>query len=412
MENPFENQLPININEFPSRKRIIRIIEHSVSARNGLLIFSEPRTGLTSLIKTIISDVQNASADNVIMGYVNCMRLSKPFAVDEFLALLMDSIYEGYSDFQKPTEEIEARKGFRYLSSELASIGDRFQKDGKRVVIVLHEFDHLGKILGDDLFHFACTLRALSNDSSFTFLITSYALYGDPPEDVSFFYNILGTHTLPNLQPRETGSILSLKDLPFSNKDRSYIVSLAGNQPFLLKSVCKIMWDENTRKNDADSKYLKVGTELYQQTKFHFDELWKIWSIKQQKIITTIALVQTPTIIKNHQFFIPEFVKQFQGFSHGLYKLEDIGTIVKDEESPVGYKLAQGAMVSWLADKLLQTITDEQVFNDWFLEKELVGGVIKKKEVEYFNSFMKYAGYFLKEGSLSVIKAYAEGVLK
>lgn len=421
MANPFANKLPVDINELPSRQQAIKIIAKLIVEKQGVSILSEPRMASSSLVKYLLAQdnrdtLYALGSEKLILGSINSQLLSAPFDELSFWKL----VWESFKDFNKLEKHpIESLLNFSTPSSfyEIDHVLQQIRKNGYQLVVLLSEFDHLATGLGD-IGNFCSNLRGLIMDDKLTLVVSCY----QNPSTYNYldFKASKTTHDLLMvlrqirvgvLSNREVSIILNHNDVAFSNAERAFIVSVAGGHPYLIKIASSILWSELFRNKDK-TWYLEVGKQIYTETQLHFDQIWHLWTPAKRKAITAVALIQTPYILKNHNFIPDDFVKEIHKFSPEIEELESFGYLERDEKVPGGYKLTQGAMLWWLADELSKTLRDEQTFQEWILDKELVKGVFRKNELEQLQKMGKFIGNLISEGSLSLIKAYTESLIK
>jgi|CXWL01.1.fsa_nt_gi hypothetical protein len=415
MLNPFSQNLPIELTMLPSRKKNINEIVEDINYGRSMMIVSEPRMGCSAIFSYLFAtenriSLYGSSGKKLLFGIVNCRTLSFPFNQAEFWKLAFQSFKES-NTFEKdvPTPwlfDFTTSKQIDFFAAE--NIIKNLKKLGYFPILFLNDFDSI--FSNQAPYELTNDLRSLSG-SGLQYVILSYnpALGYDKLGPLT---NTLGTYRLVSLSNRDITMVLNHEEASFLPSDRSYINSVAGGHPYLLRVTAEALWIENKRNIDQKSRYVNAGKKVYSETQFHFSEIWSLWGVEKRKVISAIALMQTPYILKNHAFSSQDFAKELSKFSPELHDLESFGYIDEDVSIPGGYKLTQGALMWWLADELIRTIRDEQSFREWILDKELVGGLVKQTEIDQLQKIAKAVGNLLNEGAVSLIKAYAESFIK
>ncbi len=417
MPNPFAQKLPFDLNMLPSRKKIINAIAELIQQNQGVLIISEPRMASSSLIAYLSSpDNRNSlfgsSRRKLLFSLVNCQMLPKPFSESMFWNLAFQSFSESNAievgDPILPLLETNYMTSNDYFATR--NILEKITSMGYHPVFVLKEIDSLSTDL-ENTSGFFSILRVFVQEFGISFILLSYRSHYAEYK-IGPFANVLFSFSVSSLSNRDVAIMLNQENVPFSNSDRLFISSVAGGHPYLLRVVSAAMWDELRRNTDKKSRYLNAGKIVYEETQSHFTEIWNIWELEKRKAVSAIALIQTPYVLKNHTFSTSSFVKELTKFTPELRELKTFGYIEEDMNIPGGYKLTEGAMIWWLADELLRTIRDTQSFREWILDKELVGGLMKKSEIDQLHKMAKAVGGLISEGAISLIKAYAENSIK
>lgn len=197
-----------------------------------------------------------------------------------------------------------------------------------------------------------------------------------------------------------------------TESDRAFIVNTSGGNPFLFQTTAAVIWEtQPIQEANSEQRRLTVGKQLYRESQHYFSDLWRGWSNDVRKAVTSVALLQAPYILKNRDFDVRDLSKNLSNYSPELVDLTYQGILSHDVNVPGGFKILQGALLWWMADELIRTIRDDEQFKEWLADRQLVGGVFTKNELGILTKSARFVGQLLEKGSITLIEAYAKGLI-
>ena len=431
MSNSFFYGSPVGAEQFINRRKTLRrVVNRILGSGQSTAIVGEPRMGKTSLLEYLQApenrvNLYGDEGRRFVFCLIDVQMLGGQFSQAEFweqaLAPLLERVIEPAPSTQL-AEHYRICHENNFGTFTLERFFRQLRRDNWRLVLLLDEFDLLLHHPTLNSAEFFGSLRALTSRSrgalavvtasrqSLTTLNAETQIFnptGSP------YFNVFAEMNLGAFPAKDVPTLLNRAGKGFfPPADRRYIALVAGGHPYLLQLTASAMWDEVSRgENDAYQRHLSVGQRIYQETKFHFADTWRVWSPETRKAITTIALAQVPYLLDKRNFLTQNFVKELPDFSPEINDLKAIGWLKEDDDIPGGYRIAQGAMLWWLADELLRIIRSKTAFETWFRGQHLMGP-LSEKELRYLGKAAKFAGELLEQGAVILIEAYAKGLTR
>lgn len=430
MSNPFFYGGPVRPHQFLNQRQALRRVVGRITPHGqSVAIVGEPRTGKTSLLEYLQAEENRAalygpSGNNLIFSLLDVEMVGGEFTQAQFWAIALEPLVEKVI---KPQPESTLAQQYRlcqenhFGSFTLMRLFRQLEQEKWCLVLLLDEFDML-------LYHptlnsaeFFGSLRALTSRSRGALAVVtasrqSLATLNTATQELnptgSPYFNIFAEVNLRGFPFKDVTALLNrVSHHAFSAADRRYIVAVAGGQPYLLQLVASAMWEALDRgENDAFQRHLTVGQQVYQETRLHFADTWRVWSPAMRKAVTTVALAQIPFLLARRQFLTQNFLKELPDFAPEINHLVATGWLATNDNIPGGYRITQGALLWWLADELIRTMRDDKAFNTWLHDQHLVG-LLTEKELEYFGKAVNFAGELLKQGAVTLVEAFAKGLV-
>ena len=429
MNNPFFYGTPVDKKQFFNRRKILRtVVNRLVNRGQSTAIIGEPRLGKSSLLMYLsepdnYENLYGKHNQKIFFSLIDIQMLGGEFTQahfwEEALAPIAEEITQNnLSDSVAKHYNICQANNFGTFTLE--KLFQQINKDKLRLVLLIDEFD---LILHHPILNsaeFFGSLRALASRSrgALAVVISSrQSLTTLNKETQKFnptgspYFNIFAEANLEAFPKKDIKELLNLAGDHFHEKDKQFIISVAGGHPYLLQATASAMWEEKEG-NDIDEhrRYLTVGQRLYQETKSHYSDTWNFWPPATRKAVTAIALTQMPHLLKHRDFLTSAFLKDLPNFAPEINDLKTIGLVAEDEKIPGGYRLTQGAMLWWLADELLRNVRDDKPFEQWLRNQEMVG-LLTKQEIDNLAKAAKFLGGLLNKGAVTLIEAYAKGLV-
>lgn len=430
MSNPFYYGSPVATTQFLNRRKVLqRVVSRLRSQGQSTAIVGEPRMGKTSLLD-YLKDPANQDGlygdegQRFIFSFIDIQMLGGEFSQAEFwekvLSPLQEQLLVSAADDDPLAQHYRICQENNFGTFTLERFFKQLGQDQWRLVLLLDEFDLLLHHPTLNSAEFFGGLRALTSRSRGALAVVTASRQSLTTLNAetqalnptgSPYFNIF---TEVNLGPFPNKDIAALLNQAghgtFSAADRRYIEAVAGGHPYLLQLVAAAVFDErHSGEQDAKRQHLAAGQRVYQETKFHFQNTWDIWSGETRKAITTVALAQIPHLLKHHDFRAKKFIQELPDFSPEIHTLKTIGWLEEEADIPGGYAVTQGAMLWWLSDELLRTIRSDTPFEEWLRNQEVIVGPFTRQQVDAMTEAAQYIGGLLHQGATTLIEAFAEG---
>ena len=426
MFNPFFYGNPVPPDQFINRRRPLqRIVNRILNSGQSTAIIAGPKMGKTSLLEYLQApetqaDLYGGNQTRLTFNFIDTQMLGGQFTQAEFWrrALMPLEQHIQSAPHTPLAKHYRICQQNNFGAFTLERFFRQLGRDKRRLVLLLDEFDLLLHHPTLNSAEFFGSLRALSSRSrgALTLVIASRqplsALNANTqrfnPTGSPYFNTFAEIHLQPF--PRKDAADL-LERGEFAEKDRKFILSLAGRHPYLLQLTAAAMWDEINQGESAPAqRYLAVSNRVYQESKFHFTDTWRTWTPEMRKIIITVALAQIPILLNNKNFRTQNFVKDLPDFAPEIHTLKTAGWLETDDNLPGGYRIIQQTLLWTLADQLVRIIRNNASFEDWFKDQHLLGPSTEK-ERRSLDKAAEFTGGLLKQGVSTLIDAAVEAMV-
>jgi len=417
MNNPFVYGNPVDSNLFFGRKTELRqIVSRILNQGQSTAIVGEPKIGKTSLLNYLMAEENLAAlygnqATNLTFCYMDAQTLGGQFTQAQFwdraLKELADKGVIPDGSLLAKTYKFCQENHFGTFS--LQKFFTELSKVKGRLVLLLDEFDLLllHPVLNDG--EFFGSLRGLASNLSkhaLVIITSSRQSLSQLNEKTQAFnpsgspyFNFMAETTLASFTYKETVDFLQ-KAAPdqFNTVDLKYLFAVSGGHPYLVQAAAALLWDSRD--------YGLVGQQLYDKSRFHFADTWRVYPIPTRQVLTIATLAQIGAILGQQEFAVDKLAQDLADLGPEIGELVKAKLIVKEGE---GYRVAQAAMLWWLADELLKTVRQHKPFEQWLKDQQLVGGVMTQERVNQLSEVVKYVGGLLNQGASTLIEKMAEG---
>lgn len=417
--SPFVYGGPVPPSEFLNRRRELRRVLNRLEKGQATAIVGQPHTGKTSLLRYVLDKVKRdgiigAKLDRCWFREVDSHMLGRKFDQAAFWAFVLEPITV-YFDSGELRSLYELASENQFGSFALKRLFAALDEANWRIVILLDEFDALlsHPILNSAEFY--GSLRSLtSRFSSLALIIATRRTLNQlnvQTQEInphsSPYFNIFTELRLGPLPKRDVARLLAHAKARFDNRDRQFVSLASGNHPYLLQMAADILWEVDVEGKQDLERYRRAAEELRMQSEGHFADTWRSWSNAERKVIMAISLAQMSLLVEDHTFEWSNLVEDIDDYTPELRGLEKSGTVIKVGGS--NHRLAQRALLWWLADEIKRLVRDELTFEQW-LEEQEYDGVLTQKEKRTLGEVARELGVFLQQGATTLIEAFAKGV--
>jgi len=292
--NPYLNRVMIkNPDEFFGRRREVKRIYSRLDAPRpqSVAIVGERRIGKSSLLNYIYHRrnrrraMQNhADSLFVYMDLQRAHEIDMPKFIDIMLSMIA---YEAPGD-------ISAAGGDRSLDT-LSAVVERLTENGKRVVVLLDEFE---SVTANPRFEmqFFSYLRFLANSYRVAYVTSSYSdlqqMCHDKEIADSPFFNIFSNMPLRPFSRDEAVDLITTpsqrEGAPLApHADR--ILDMAGYHPFFIQIACSAAFEAISEGTGGEPDWQEIERHYMEEALPHFTFMWDRLGENEQRNITRIA---------------------------------------------------------------------------------------------------------------------------
>ncbi len=385
--NPFIYGRALQPEEFLGREYELRSVFSRLCSGQSTAIVGGPHIGKTSLLLQLADEnVQQTclgdSARSLLISYLDLHPIEDEYAPRAF-----------WGDALKPLEERVNRWSIAdhfeqvvqadYARRPLEQLFTRLGQNGRRLVLLLDEFERL---LGHPNFQspsFFALLRSLASRSGGLALVTasrqSVAQMNDHSRSLleagSPFFNIMMNIRLRPFDEGTVKKLLGLAGDAFSAADRHFIRRVAGRHPFLLQAMAATLLETH-----GDDRHPRAAQRFYDRVVWHFDDVWGNMNDRTRSTFVIFSLVALGGAALEPAFTCSE-IKQADRFSFVLRDMAEQGLVERVGEGwPFDHQsflLWQGerwtvgaqAFTWWVRDVVITESRQVPTYDEWLADQ-------------------------------------------
>jgi hypothetical protein len=315
--------------------------------------------------------------------------------------------------------EISAQDGYSNFSLE--QVFESLNRDGRRLILMLDEFDTLlsHPVLNKPDFYgglrtlasrsggFALVIAARRSLEQLNQLTQELNPHGSP------YFNVFVEIQLGALKREALTSLLDLGGDYFTRPDRAYVERVSGGHPYLAQVAAAMLWDAHEDGLRGQERYRVAGQSIYRQVRPHFADTWNFWSNTTRKAVTAVALAEIPRLLDDHSFKVSELIEDLDDYGEELDMLQVSGTLAQTDEGE--WRIAQDALLWWLADELRRNVRDETPFADW-IRAQHMDNLLTERDRQRLTQAAQSVVALVGKGATTLIetlaKGFGEGMIK
>ena len=431
--NPFLYGNPVPVEKHINRDVELRKLFSRIASKDSSAIVGNPQIGKTSLIKYVLSDLAMKEwlGDNYHQ---------------EILSIEID-IYAGWLSVKKTPidfwrkifrelkkqlrdddliEEISSVRSSRFDAEMLVDFFKAMGNSGKRLLLVIDEFDSL-------LYHrnfsngvFFGTLRSLATRTDGLQLVTSSITSVEVMNDYSNELNPTGSPFFNNFSDVNLGlfdnkAIDELIDMSlvetgvgFDSDERKYIIRVSGRHPYRVQVACAALFEAIIANKSGDDKFIYANEKLLSDTRAHFKGMWKRLDDKSRTILVIMVVLHYKGVVLGKDFSFGE-IEETQRFIPELELLSSLGLVEKidtrtkiDIENALVWRdkrwgISSEAVAWWLSRAIIGGYRDIPNFDKWLNDQEVIGYILTRKQWGIVKSWVRKAPSFLGETFNTVV---------
>jgi AAA domain len=412
--SPFIYGRSLSPTEFSGRGIELNRLEGRLVTGQSIAVIGQPHIGKTSLLEYI----RDEKARHQRFGE----RFSRHFFV--FLDILAVQGIRIQADFWRyvlsPLRNSEYSAQYEYAAQEVYSnfaleqVFSSLKQDGRRLVLMLDEFDTLlsHPILNNPDFYgglrtlasrtggFALVIAARRSLEQLNQLTQQLNPHGSP------YFNVFVEIQLGALKRDALTALLDQAGDYFTKTDRAYVERVSGGHPYLAQVVAAMLWDAHQEGLTGRERYRVVGHNLYRQVRTHFADSWNFWSNTTRKAVTAVALAEIPRLLSDHTFKVSELVENLDDYAEELDLLQVSGTLAQTDDGE--WRVAQDALLWWLADELRRNVRDETPFGDW-IRAQHMDNLLTERDRQRLTQAAQSVVSLVGKGATTLIETLAKG---
>jgi hypothetical protein len=414
LASPFIFARSLAPTEFSGRASELKRLAGRLVTGQSIAIIGQPHIGKTSLLE-FMSD-ENARQNKFEE------RFARHFFI--FLDILAAQGIRMQSDFWRhvlsPLRNSNYSAQYEYAFQEgftnfaLEQVFDALYREGRRLILMLDEFDTLlsHPILNTPDFYGG--LRTLASRSGGLVLVIaarrSLGQLNQLTQELnphgSPYFNVFAEIQLGALKRDALTSLLDLGGEYFTKSDRAFVERVSGGHPYLAQVAAAMLWDAHEDGLRGKERYRTAGQNIYRQVKPHYADTWHFWSNTTRKAVTAVALAEIPRLLGSRQFQVSELVEGLDDFSDELDLLQVSGTLSQTDDGE--WQVAQDALLWWLSDEIRRNVRNETPFADWIRAQQM-DNLLTEHDRQRFTQAAHSVASLVGKGATTLIETLAKG---
>jgi hypothetical protein len=369
--NPYSTGTPVNDNSmFFGRSRDIEVLRRELTlntAQRIIVLHGLRRSGKTSLLRYL---VKNDLLDNCIPIYIDMQNIVHEITTSRFFFRMAHHIQRAIAKKKQIKLALPEQSAFKddptfVFDCFLDEVEACLQKE--KIVLLIDEFEILQEQaeqgqLNPTLFSY---LRSLMQQRNMNFLLAGTHKLEQLTKDYwAVFYNLALPYRLSKISAQGAQSLITQpvqQHLIYDSFAIDKIRQLAGDQPFLLHSLCRILVDHC---NDLRKTYVTLHdvnvllTHAMMINNIQFNSLWQLISPEEQLTLAAIAhggrerplsLIEIEDVYRTeHIHYEPQQLHDTLG---SLTQQDLLEGVMEDEQEDPRYRIPIGLLRIWLTQE-------------------------------------------------------------
>jgi serine/threonine protein kinase len=311
--NPYLNRVMLrNADDFFGRQREVKRIYSRLDAPHpqSISVVGERRIGKSSLLNYVYQRKNRKrfmqNHDRSIFIFMDFQR-SADLTIPKFIDILFSMFkYEG-------AEEIGGVDGEKNLD-QLKDVIQRLSDQGKRIIILMDEFEAITKNENFDM-QFFSFLRFLANNFMVAYVTSSYMELQQMchNKDIadSPFFNIFSN--LP-LRPFSRDEAVELVTVPSEREGiplgryASEILAFSGYFPLYVQVACSYLFEFLVENPDAEPDWEEISRSFKEEVYPHYSFIWSRMDDVSRQSLCRVAMGRN--ISKKHRFVSEDLLRR------------------------------------------------------------------------------------------------------
>ena len=263
--NPFNYISIAEGDSFYDRKEETKRIVDTLQGGNNIVLFAPRRYGKTSLVFRAMSQLEQSGISCV---YFDLMPV---YSLESFAELYLQALYRKQTSFERFIQMVSALKNIRpkmtfddfgkpqfgiefaetkvspATIAQILELPEKMAKEGKRIVVVMDEFQEIRKLHKFGLEALMRSKIQLQHHANYLFLGSKTHIIQDMfLEKNRPFYNSASTLPISTLPERETIDFITSRfassNIHISEDLCRYIIARVENIPYYIQLLCAEVW--------------------------------------------------------------------------------------------------------------------------------------------------------------------------
>jgi hypothetical protein len=400
--NPFRYGRPVPAEHFVGRHEAVRVIFSRILNSESTAVVGEPHIGKSSLLQYIADEQVRSDWLADVSGrhtfvQVDCHMLPSSYAPQDFWKYVTDEIEPVLTE-QECIQQIEVVRRSDFGSFTLKHLFGILAQHGRRVVLLIDEFDALLHHPNFNSAEFFGSLRSLASSTSSLVIVIASRL---PVSELnrrshsinplgSPFFNTFIEHCLYPLRGNEVVQLLNQAlegtDVRFAAEDIDYITRMVGTHPYLVQMAAAALFEAAVEEGVETDRLDRASDRLRRWTASHYDDLWRYLRREAQTVLVILVLAELKGRIDGRDFDTGD-LGSLEWYRTELNRLADSGLVERLTEQRTWHvdfgnfvvwhghrwRVSAGTFVLWIADNAIAGTRKTVDFEQWLHNQEVEG---------------------------------------
>jgi hypothetical protein len=345
---------PVQPGEFLDREAEMRTVFNRLRNCESTAVVGEPHIGKSSLLLQLADEMtQRTYLGNdawcLVVSPLDLHPIARAYAPTAFWEEALEPLREHPGHFAT-TRRLEAAAQTNYARRPLERLFTHLGQRGRRLVLLLDEFERL---LSHSNFQdpaFFALLRSLATRTGGLALITasrpSVAEMNERGRGLleagsPFFNNVIEIRLRPFAE-ETVDALLDQAGDALSSDDRRFIRRIAGCHPFLLQAMAAALVETT-----GDDCRARAAETFYERISFHFDDLWHALDDRTRTTALILSLVELGGRALGQDFAYGE-IEKVEAFGPELRRLSERGLA---EKVGKGWQFDREHLLLWRGER-------------------------------------------------------------
>lgn len=377
---------PVKGDEFVGRENELSTIFQRLLNGESSAVVGAPHIGKTSLLLQIANPLVQKNylgeKNGFIYSFIDLHPIGTSFTPQDFWDNAIEPLGEKPGS-KRVSQFIESARKEKYSIRSLEKLFGALAEEGRTLVLLMDEFDHL-------LYHsnfrdpsFFASLRSLSTRvggickvTATRFTVAEMDERGRGLLDIgSPFFNNMIQISLNPFDDKEIQKLFSHGQSNFTVPEKKFIYSIAGRHPYLLQAFAGTYQELKGNKSA-----IEIAEIFYDRIYFHFDDLWHSMNDKTRTTAVILGLVELRGRALGQEYSYGE-IERVEAFGPELRRLKLLGLAnragVGTQFDKRSFLLWQGerwvignqAFVWWIRDVVIAETRKLDSYGEWLAKK-------------------------------------------
>ncbi|NUM48652.1 MAG: ATP-binding protein [Anaerolineales bacterium] len=399
--NPYIYGPPARGKSFINRESELQTLFNRLRTGQSTAIIGEPHVGKTSLLLKMDEPETQAhylTEDEIGRIQVRFLNLHRPESKENPATFWQRALRELR---EKPgnrlvSARLKAAETAQYDQDSLESLFETLAEHGRKLVLLLDEFEGLLIHPGFKDPAFFASLRSLSNNTGGLVLILASRKTVEEMNELGYGLLASGSPLFNNnisvfLRPFDTLAVETLLNFAgdqFSSKERQFVRRVAGNNPFLLQAMAGTLWETT-----GSDRHIRAAEMFFERVSFQYKDLWDSFDDATRTTSVILSLLELGGRALGREFNYGE-VERVDAFGPELRKLARRGLAECLEKNEKGWifdwehwlvwrgerwTVSSQAFVWWVRDMAIAQTRQIPKYDEWLANQRYRGLFTEKQ---------------------------------